>query len=173
MRRPLQLTNVHWRQKARSSRLYQDATCPRFRIRLQMVLLSIAGHTLGEIATIVRESDETVRRWLHRFMTEGCDGLTERERAGRPTKLTPEVDCFVLACIEKSPREAGFDRAMWTTKLMAKAVERQYGLKVSNECVRQHLAKNEVVCRRPTWSVKHLAQKEPGYAQKKLRSQGF
>jgi transposase len=138
-----------------------------------MVLLSIAGRSLGEIAEIVGESDETVRRWLHRFMDEGCDGLIERMHPGRPAQLTPEMDCFVLECIEKSPRKAGFDRAAWTTALMAKAVERRFGVTVTDECVRRHLARNEAVCRRPTWSVKHIAQQEPGYAQKKPQSQGF
>ena len=173
MRTSLRLTKVHWHQKARLKRLYQQAHCPRFRIRVQMVLLSIAGSSLGEIAGFVRESDETVRRWLHRFLAEGCDGLVERKHAGRPARLTPEMDCFVLTCIEKSPRDVGFDRSIWTTALMAKAVERRFGVAVTDECVRQHLAKNEAVCRRPTWSVKHLAQQEPGYTQKKPRLPGF
>ena len=101
MRPSLRVTKVHWRQKARLNRLYREALCPHFRIRVQMVLLSIAGRTLGEIAGIVRESDETVRRWLHRFKTEGCDGLVERAHLGRPTQLTPEMDCFVLETIPK------------------------------------------------------------------------
>lgn len=173
MRRPLRITQVNWRQKARLECMYREANCPRFRIRVQMVLLSIAGKTIQEIAEIVRESDETVRRWLNRFIQGGCDGLTEGMRTGRPAKVTTEVECFLLTCIEQSPRDYGLDRSMWTTELMAKAVEAQFGQWVSGECIRQHLAQNEAVCRRPTWSVKHLAIQTPGYAQKKPPLHGF
>ena len=173
MRPGLRVSKVQWRRKVRLERLYREALCPRFRIRVQMVLLSMAGRTLSEIAQIVRESDETVRRWLHRFMVEGCAGLTERERSGRPAQITPVIECYVQACIEKSPRDVGQDRATWTTKLLAKAVETRFGVQVTDECVRQHLARNAVVCRRPTWTVKHLATQEAGYAQKKGQSQGF
>lgn len=172
MRPPLRITKVHGRQKARLERLYREAQCSRFRTRVQMVLLSMAGRTLEEIAEIVRESDETVRRWLHRFMAEGCDGLIERMHAGRPAQVTPEIECFLLTCIEQSPRALGKNRAGWTTALLAEVIEAHFGMQVSDECVRQHLDHIEIVCRRPTWSVKHLAQQQPGYAQKKARLPG-
>jgi transposase len=172
MRQPLRITKVHWRQKARLERLYREALCPRFRTRIQMVLLSMAGRTLNEIAGIVRESDETVRRWLHRFMSEGCDGLIERVHAGRPAQVTSEIECFLLTCIDREPRALGKDRAAWTTALLAEVVEAHFGVVVTDECIRQHLDRIEIVCRRPTWSVKHLAEQQPGYAQKKPRLPG-
>lgn len=172
MRQPLRITKVHWRQKARLERQYREAQCPRFRTRIQMVLLSMAGRTVNEIALIVRESDETVRRWLHRFVDEGCDGLIERVHTGRPAQITPEIECFVLACIDQQPRAFGKDRAAWTTALLAEVVEAHFGVAVTDECIRQHLDRIEIVCRRPTWSVKHLAERQSGYAQKKLRLPG-
>lgn len=138
-----------------------------------MVLLSMAGRTLKEIAGIGRESDETVRRWLHRFMSEGCDGLMERAHPGRPAQVTPEIECFLLACIDQSPRAFGKERASWTTALLAEVVGAHFGVVVTDECIRQHLDRIQIVCRRPTWSVKHVAEQQPGYAQKKPRLPGF
>jgi hypothetical protein len=51
-------------------------------------------------------------------------------------------------------------------------VERLLGVRVTSECIRRHLHRLDFVCRRPTWSVKHLARAQPGYAQKKGRLRG-
>lgn len=172
MRHPLRLSKVHGRTKARLLSLYRDARCPRFRIRVQMVLLSIQGKTIQEIAVTVHASRETVRRWLHRFLEEGVNGLTERDHPGRPAIITAEIECYLLECIEQQPRKHGKDRATWTTALLAEAVESRYGVRVTDECIRQHLGRIEVVSRRPTWSVKHLAVQQPGHPQKKPQLQG-
>ena len=175
MRPSLWVTRVHWRQKACLERMYQEARCPRFRIRVQMVLLSLGGKSAEEIAKIVRHSDDTVRRWLRRFMDEGCDGLIERAHTGRPAQVTEPMECFLMTCIRQTPRQmrkSGEDRPTWTTKLLASMVEARFGVRVTDECIRRHLEGLGAVCRRPTWTVKHLAERQPGYAQKKARLPG-
>jgi transposase len=44
---------------------------------------------VSEFAAIVRESGETVRRWVHRDAAEGIDGLTDAPRSGKPAKVGP------------------------------------------------------------------------------------
>ena len=77
MRPPLRVTGLHGRQLARLHELYRTTQCPRTRLRIQMVLLSRQGYSVNEIAGITHQSDDTVRRWLHRFMREGCVGVQE------------------------------------------------------------------------------------------------
>ena len=167
MRPPLQI-RVTAQQRMRLQYLYDQADSPRTRTRVQMVLLSQAGYAVAAIATITQQSDETVRRWLHRFAEEGCDGLLELPHVGRPPDITPVIDTFIRECIvHRSPHEFGFVRATWTTALIAKVVERRFQIRVTDECIRQHLAQLDIVCRRPTWTVKHIAHQQPGYAQKK------
>ena len=51
----------------------------RVRTRAQMVLLAAEQQlSAAEIAAIVRESEETVRRWLNRYQAEGIAGLSDR-----------------------------------------------------------------------------------------------
>lgn len=173
MRPPLQVTNVHWRQKARLHQMYCTTECPRTRIRVQMVLLSIEGYSAPDIAGITRQSDETVRRWLSRFLEHGCDGLWEELHPGRPSELTPAIENFLLKCLKQSPRRYGFSRPTWTTATLAEVVNKRFPIEISDECVRQHLQRLNIVCRRPTWTVKHRAEQQPGYAQKKAQLQGF
>ena len=173
MRPSLQITEVHWRQKARLQQMYQETDCPRTRVRVQMVLLSVDGYSVSKIAGIARQSDDTVRRWLHRFREQGSRGLLEEIRSGRPANITPTIENFLLTCLKQSPRKFGISRPTWTTATLAEAVEKKFKIEVSDECVRQHLQRLEIVCRRPTWTVKHLAEQQPGYAQKKAQFQGF
>jgi len=114
-----------------------------------------------------RQSAATVRRWLHRFEAEGCAGLEEAPRSGRPPQVTDAVEAYLRKVVVQSPREFGYARPGWTTALLAKLIRRKYKRGVSEECVRQHLAAAGVVCRRPTWTVKYRAEEQPGYAQKK------
>lgn len=174
MRRLLQVRRLRGRQRARLEALYRTTPCPRTRTRVQIVLLSHAGHSLAEIAWITCQSDETVRRWLHRFLTHGCAGLQEAAHPGRLREITPAIEHFLRECVlHYAPRDFQLPRPTWTTELLAKVVWRRFNLHVTDECIRQHLLRLDLVCRRPTWTVKHLAQQQPGYAQKKGRLQGF
>jgi transposase len=172
MRPPLQI-HVTPKQRERLQRLYEQAGSPRSRTRVQLVLLSHAGYDVAAIAAITQQSDETVRRWLHRFAADGCDGLRELPHPGRPPDITLVIRTFIHECIDQhSPHEFGFVRATWTTTLLAQVVARRYRIRVTDECIRQHLGQLDIVCRRPTWTVKHLARQQPGYAQKKARLLG-
>jgi transposase len=137
-----------------------------------MVLLSHQGYSLQEIAAITGQSDETVRRWLHRFHRRGCPGLREAPRSGRPAKISPAVEQLLRQWAQLCPRELDVQRPTWTTANLTRLVRRLLGIRVTAECIRLHLHRLDFVCRRPTWTVKHLARQQPGYAQKKGRSPG-
>jgi transposase-like protein len=50
--------------------------------RLIMVVLSADGMSPAEIADLFDYNPATVRRWLHRFSTDGIGGLPDRPRPG-------------------------------------------------------------------------------------------
>ena len=52
--------------------------------RLIMVVLSTAGFSPAEIAALLDYHPATVRRWLHRYHSDGVSGLPDRSRPGRP-----------------------------------------------------------------------------------------
>ncbi len=166
MRPPLRI-QLRGRQVVCLQKLYHRTKCPRTQLRVQMVLLSNDGYAVEEIAQITRKSDDAIRFWLHRFQRTGCAGLIEAPHSGRPPRITAGIEAFLRECIPQSPREFKLKRPGWTTALLARLVRRIFKVRVSDECLRQHLERIEAVCRRPTWTVKHLAEQQPGYAQKK------
>lgn len=173
MRPSLKLKPVRGRQLNRLREMYDQAQCPRLRRRAQTILLAQAGYAIAEIAQITRQSSWTVRRWLHRFMAEGCAGLWEVLRSGRPPEITPTIELLLREAVVKSPREYGLARPNWTTHLLSKLIKRRFKREVSDDCVWQHLHYAGGVCRRPTWTVRHRAKAQPGYAQKKARLPDF
>lgn len=173
MRPSLKLKSVRGRQLSRLREMYDQAQCPRLRRHAQIVLLAQTGYAVAEIAQITRQSPWTVRRWLYRFMAEGCEGLWEAPRSGRPPEITPAIELFLGEAVVRSPRDYDLARPNWTTALLIPVVKRWFKRAVSDECVRQHLHGVGGVCRRPTWTVRHRAETQPGYAQKKAQLQGF
>lgn len=169
----LEVNRVSGAQLSCLRRTYDQADDPRVRRRAQTVLLAQEGYATQEIAWITRQSQMNVRRWIHRFEEQGCKGLVEGQRSGRPAEITPAVENYLREAVEQSPHQYGYRRAGWTTELLAKLVRRRFKRHVTDECIRQHLARIGVVCRRPTWTVKHKAHAQPGYAQKKAGLQGF
>ena len=173
MRPGLKFKRIRGQQLRRLRKLYDRADCPRLRRRAQTILLAQQGYRTAEIAKITRQSQMNVRRRLHRFSEQGCDSLLEAQRSGRPADITPAIESFLRTVVVQSPRAFGYARPGWTTHLLARLVRRRFKHTVTDECIRQHLKQVDAVCRRPTWTVKHKAQAQPGYAQKKAGLQGY
>jgi transposase len=119
MRPPVQI-QVREPQLARLRAMYEETSCPRTRLRVQIVLLCHDSYSVEEIAKITRKSDDTVRYWLHRYQQGGCSGLVEGPHSGRPPEITTSIKTFLHECIPQSPRTFKMNRPGWTTALLAK-----------------------------------------------------
>lgn len=87
--RTLQIPELTAEQQHQLAEVYRTTKDGRVRTRTQIVLLTCEQHLSAvSIAAIVRKDDETVRRWLKRYLVEGVDGLKDRLRAGAPVKTT-------------------------------------------------------------------------------------
>src|SRR5215212_4262735 len=94
--RPIRLSALNAAQLEELDRCYRGAAGARVRIRALMVLLAAErGMVAAEIAAVVRQDEETVRRWLVRYQAEGAEGLeglaglADVVRMGAPPKVTP------------------------------------------------------------------------------------
>jgi DNA-directed RNA polymerase specialized sigma24 family protein len=67
--KPIEIPTLDPQQLAALEDLYHATRGARLRTRAQMVLLAAERRmTAAEIADIVRASEETVRRWLKRYL---------------------------------------------------------------------------------------------------------
>jgi transposase len=61
------------------------------------------GKRVEAIAKHLDCSPQTVRRRLHRFETEGIEGLGDRPKAGRPRCLTAADDSRIISLVRQAP----------------------------------------------------------------------
>ena len=85
-----------------------------------MVLLAAERHlTAAQIAEIVRASEETVRRWLKRYLAEGVEGLRDEPQPGAPRRVTEEYLERMIHAVRRRPRSLGMAFSLWTLQRLA------------------------------------------------------
>ena len=86
--KPIRIPPLDPKQLAELEEFYRTTREARLRTRAQMVLLASERHpTAAQIAGVVRASEETVRRWLKRYLAEGVEGLRDEPHPGAPRKV--------------------------------------------------------------------------------------
>ena len=148
--------------------LYRTTREARLRTRAQMVVLAAERHlTAAEIAEIVRASEETVRRWLKRYLAEGVEGLRDVPHPGAPRKVTEEYRELLVQVVRRRPRSVGLPFSVWTLRRLADYMAEQTGIRVEYETLRVHLKVAGIVLSRPQHTI---TSPDPEYALKKRRS---
>jgi transposase len=154
-------------QRAELDALYRTTKKPRLRTRAQMVLLSAEqGLKATEIGVIVRESDDTVIRWLKRYLAEGANGLHDAPQPGRPTKTTDAYRTELLAAVRRRPRSLGLPFSLWTLQRLVDHLAEKTGVRIGIETMRQTLKKADIVLSRPQHKI---SSPDPDYQVKKRR----
>jgi transposase len=86
--------------------------------RARMVLLSNQKQTIQEIAATFDCSDKTVRSWISRYETQGCNGLLDKPRSGRPSKADEKVKNQIEEDMKRLPSDLGYIAVFWTVTLL-------------------------------------------------------
>lgn len=136
-------------------RLHRETSNADVRSRCDMVLLSNEGLSPPQIAKRVRFSRYTVVRFIHRYETEGLQGLYTKPRSGRPRRVTPEYEAKLLAAVEKEPRSLGLPFSNWTTANLAEYMVEQTAIVITPRQVERYLKLHDWRLRRPVRTVKH------------------
>jgi transposase len=167
--KPIRIPPLEPKQLAELEEFYRTTREARLRTRAQMVLLAAERHlTAAEIAGVVRASEETVRRWLKRYLAEGVEGLRDEPHPGAPRKVTQEYREGLLHAVRRGPRTLGLPFSLWTLQRLADYMAEQTGLRVTYETVRAHLKEAGIALGgRPQHTI---TSPDPEYALKKRRS---
>ncbi len=166
--RPIRLPPQSPEQIEDLEELYSTTKDVRLRTRSQMMLLAAEKRLVArEIAEIVRENEQTVRRWMKRYMAEGIEGLKDAPGPGATPKVTPEYESELLRVVRLRPRGMDLEFSLWTLQRLANYMAEEPGIRVEAETVRQHLAKHDIVLSRPQHKI---SSPDPEYEVKKRRS---
>jgi transposase len=142
----------------------RDTRDVRVRTRAQMILLAAEqGLIAAEIAAIVRQDEETVRRWFARYLAEGIEGLSDAPRSG----ATPDYRKRLLQVARCRPRALGLPFSLWTAARLADHLAELTGVRLSAPSVCRLLREGGMRLSRPQHTI---TSPDPEYALKKGRS---
>lgn len=154
-------------QHTELAELYRKTKLPRLRSRAQMVLLAAEQHlSAPAIAAIVRESDDTVGRWLKRYVAEGIEGLQDEPRSGRPAKVNDRYRETLVKAVRRRPRSLDLPFSLWTLQRLVDYMAEQTGVRIVMETLRLQLKKEGIVLSRPQHTI---SSPDPEYLVKKRR----
>jgi transposase len=166
--KPIRVPDLAPEQLAQLEELYRSTRNVRLRTRAQMVLLAAERRlSAAQIAEIVRASEETVRRWLKRYLAEGVERLRDEPHPGALRKVTEEYREGLIHAVRRRPRSLGLPFSLWTLQRLADYMAEQTGIRVTYESVRAHLKAAGIVLSRPQHTI---TSPDPEYALKKRRS---
>jgi transposase len=147
--------------------LYRRTKMVRVRTRVQMILLAIEERMKApKIARIVRQDEQTVRRWMKRFNQEGINGLYDEPKSGAPRRVTDAYRARLLVIVRQRPRSLEQPYSLWTLQRLVDFMAEETGLRFSTETVRLNLRANGIVMSRPQHKV---SSPDPEYELKKRR----
>jgi transposase len=96
---------------------HRPTSAQRLALRANIVLLAATGCANAAIATQLRVTVPTVRKWRERFAAVRLDGLVDEPRPGAPRTLTDEqVERAVTRTLESRPPNA----THWSTRTLAR-----------------------------------------------------
>jgi transposase len=124
MVRPARMITLTEAQRQQLTRWARAATTPqRLARRARLILGSAAGLGSRRLAKQERMSRTTVQRWRARFLSDGCDGLHDRPRGGRPRVLPASTRILVVALACERPAERKVPLSRYSlSELAAEAV---------------------------------------------------
>jgi len=166
--RPIRLDALSAEELRELDELYHATRDVRVRTRAQMILLAAErGMVAAEVAAIVRQDEETVRRWFARYLAEGVEGLSDAPRSGAPPRATAPYRERLLGIARCRPRALGLPFSLWTAARLADHLAELTGVRMSPPSVCRLLREGGMRLSRPQHTV---TSPDPEYALKKGRS---
>ena len=117
-----------------------NATGKRETQRLMVAIIYKRGPSAPMIAEWLDTREQTLYRWFDRIEEEPIEqAVQDRQRPGRPTKLTDADKEEFQEYVQNPPTEAGYDQPAWTTALAQRFLDDEFDVEYSRRHVQRLL----------------------------------
>jgi transposase len=125
----------------------RSAACCSDDTRLARRLLAIAmvldGASRSTAAQSCAMDRQTLRDWVHRFNAEGLEGLSDRQRPGRPPRLSPAQQAEVGAWVQAGPELEKDGVVRWRRADLCARIAASFGVTLDERTVGKLLRRLE------------------------------
>jgi transposase len=109
--------------------------------RAQAVRHVVKGQRLQTVSDTLSFTYSALRKWVHRFASQGTQGLVDRPPSGRPPKMTCELEQHLNRLVDQDPLQHGSVSSQWSCQELATVLAQQTGVQLGRESVRCVLKK--------------------------------
>jgi len=114
-----------------------DAKAARRMLAIALVLEGANRKTAAETCGMDRQ---TLRDWVHRYNTEGLEGLSDRRSAGPAPRLSPEQKAELARMVREGPDPAVDGVVRWRRVDLKRRIEARFGVTMHERTVGKQLA---------------------------------
>lgn len=160
------LFNLHQATILKLLRLQKEAEqdgAYRVAKRIHSVILCAKGHTSGEISDLLQSPRSKVSLWLKNYEEFNFEGLLEGYRCGRSPELSEKNRNQLADIIESGPVAYGFLSGVWTSPMITRVIEEEFGIKYHPGHVRKLLHALHFSVQRPK---RQLAKADPNLMER-------
>jgi len=105
--------------------------------RLHCVQLVGRGCSCYQVAEWFGEHPRTIERWVHYLQEFGIEGLRDKQKTGRPTKVRDDQLKRIQNEISCNPTKHGYVQNSWDGRLLRTHLESRYEIALSvRQCQR-------------------------------------
>src|SRR5467141_1587720 len=110
--------------------------------RAQAVREVVKGTRLQTVSDTLALTYSALRKWVHRFASQGTQGVVDRPRPGRPPQMTCELEKHLNRLVDQDPLQHGSLYSQWSCRELATVLAQQTGVQLGRESVRCALKKS-------------------------------
>ena len=98
-------------------------------VRLYLVYLVAMGHSSRKLAELHNISFKQITNWVHRFESDGIEGLKDKKGRGRHSILTAgQLERIRVLVLNEAPKKYGIQSSKWTGPLLVEWIKKEYGV---------------------------------------------
>ena len=110
-------------------RFFSDNDKYRTGMRLYAVYQVSLGKPSRQLEALYNTSFKQILNWVSRFEAEGINGLKDKKKSGRRSRLTEaQKEQLRDLVLNKHPSDYGYNSATWTGPLLIDWIQKEFGV---------------------------------------------
>ena len=128
-------------------------------IRIAALLLLLSGWKSTSIASLFGLSKWSVVKWIHKANEEGVKSVEDKQRTGRPPRVTDSCKQALEQALQKPPREFGIARARWDGIVVVQYLKQFHGVTIRTRRAQQLLHELGYSLKQPAYRFVQASKK--------------
>ncbi len=111
---------------AEGQKIVQTTEDAKYRHRVEIVNLVLGGQIPSQLSQYVKESKNTITRWVKIADEQGFESLRFKKPAGRPSRLNAVQRNAIKSVLEEDPKAQGYE--VWDGLSLSSYIEKTYSI---------------------------------------------